>query len=129
MLEVGCGEGRVTQFLARKSKKFTAIDADKKSIKIAKSKITGADISVGSGENMGFERESFDTLIFTYSLHHQNSRNALKETRRVLKTKGQLVVIEPAQDGEVMQFLSPWLEKRCNTLPRRRSTRYAYASM
>lgn len=106
VLEIGCGDGRITRWLAPKAKRYIAIDPDKRSIDDARSSVQGVDFIVGSGENLEFENKSFDVVIFTLSLHHQDSFIALREAHRVLREKGQLVVLEPAVDGELQQFFN-----------------------
>ncbi len=46
----------------------------------------------------------FDLVLFTLSLHHQNSSAALKEAYRVLKNNGKLIIVEPLVKGELQQF-------------------------
>lgn len=101
ILEIGCGDGRITEGLFVKSGSLVAIDPDPKSISIAKERIPDADFRVGSGEDLGFLNDAFDVVLFTLSLHHQNARKALKETAAVLKDDGQVLIIEPAVDSEV----------------------------
>ncbi len=50
---------------------------------------------------MVFPDEVFDLVIFTLSLHHQDSKKALGEASRVLKKDGLILVIEPIIEGEV----------------------------
>jgi hypothetical protein len=45
-------------------------------------------------------------VIFTLSLHHQNSRKALREASKVVKTCGKVFVIEPVIEGEVERFFA-----------------------
>ena len=40
-------------------------------------------------------------MIFTLSLHHQNSYRALDEASRVVKTNGQVIIVEPVINGEL----------------------------
>ena len=54
-----------------------------------------------SGENLDFDNEIFDIVLFTFSLHHQNSAKALDEAYRVLKKNGRAVIVEPSADSEV----------------------------
>ena len=106
VLEVGCGNGRISLLLASKADQLIAIDPDKLKIEEAKARGVGVEFYVGSGENLDFPDNVFDVIIFTLSLHHQNSEQALKEAKRVLKEGGTILVIEPAVDGEVEKLLS-----------------------
>jgi ubiquinone/menaquinone biosynthesis C-methylase UbiE len=106
VLEIGCGDGWVTAGLADKAKKYVAIDPDGQSLAQASAKISGVEFRIGSGESLEFENTSFDVVLFTLSLHHQESRLALQEAHRVLREGGQLVILEPAVDGELQQFFN-----------------------
>ena len=104
VLEIGCGSGRVTGNLAGKAGHYTAIDPDAKAIEKARSMIKNVDFRVGSGEYPDFENARFDVVLFTLSLHHQDSCAALAEAHRVLCPNGQTVVVEPSIGGEVQSF-------------------------
>ena len=104
ILEVGCGDGRMSKLLAHNARKYIAIDSDEQSIEKAKSEIQNIDFRVGSGEALEFEDESFPIILFTLSLHHLESNLALKEAHRVLTAHGQLVILEPLANGEVTQI-------------------------
>lgn len=101
VLEIGCGNGRITSLLVGKPAVLMAIDPDEKEIREARKKVPWADFIVGTGENLAFSDGFFDRVIFTLSLHHQDSELALQESRRVLKDTGEILVIEPMVDGEV----------------------------
>jgi ubiquinone/menaquinone biosynthesis C-methylase UbiE len=101
ILEVGCGDGRISSLLAGDSELLVAIDPDIDRIEHAKANISGVDFKIGSGEKLDFPDNCFDLVIFTLSLHHQNSKKAIAEAARVLKADGKILVIEPVVDGEV----------------------------
>jgi ubiquinone/menaquinone biosynthesis C-methylase UbiE len=101
VLEVGCGDGRITADLFGGAGSLTAIDPDAGSIASARERIPDADFRVGSGECLGFPDDSIDVVLFTLSLHHQNSHQALKEAARVLREYGQVLIVEPAIDSEI----------------------------
>lgn len=101
ILEVGCGDGRISSLLAQDSESLVAIDPDIGSIEHAKTNISGVDFRIGSGEKLDFPDNCFDLLIFTLSLHHQNSEKAISEAERAVKAGGKVLVIEPVVDGEV----------------------------
>jgi ubiquinone/menaquinone biosynthesis C-methylase UbiE len=101
VLEVGCGNGRVTEWIQKIPRKLIAIDPDKKGIESARQNIRNLDFKIMSGENLDFDDEIFDIVLFTFSLHHQKSAKALDEAYRVLKKNGRAVIVEPAADSEV----------------------------
>jgi ubiquinone/menaquinone biosynthesis C-methylase UbiE len=101
VLEIGCGVGRISSFLSTETKHLIAIDPDEIAIKHAKARVSGVDFRVGSGEKLDFHDNYFDLVIFTLSLHHQNSEKALSEAARVLRTGGSILTIEPVTSGEV----------------------------
>lgn len=106
LLEIGCGEGRLTAILADKAATVIAVDPDDAKIKGARKQIKNATFIVGSGEKLFFEAGSFDIVLFSYSLHHQNCVKALAEAKRVLRQEGRILIIEPTYDGEFTQFVS-----------------------
>ena len=106
LLEVGCGDGRLTALLADKARELTAIDPDQDSIKLARTNIPEVTFLVGSGENLDFADESFDIVLFSYSLHHQDCVKALSEAQRVVRPNGQILILEPTHDGEYTELVS-----------------------
>jgi len=104
ILEVGCGEGRISAVLARKAQNYIAIDSDHSQIKKARTAHPEVDFRIGNGEALAFTAGTFSRVLFTLSLHHQQSRTALQEAHRVLSENGLLIVIEPTEDGEFQQF-------------------------
>jgi len=103
VLEIGCGDGRITSQLVGKAKRLVVIDPDEANIAEAKESTEGADLRIGSGECLEFPSESFDIILFTLSLHHQDSSLALREAKRVLRDHGRVVILEPVNDGEIEQ--------------------------
>jgi SAM-dependent methyltransferase len=106
VLEIGCGDGRISSLLAVDSDSLIAVDPDEKKIRRAKTHIAGVDFRIGSGEILNFPNGSFDIVIFTLSLHHQNSQEAISEAARVLKKGGTILVIEPVIEGEIEQVFA-----------------------
>ena len=105
ILEIGCGDGRVTAMLARNNCRITAVDPDEQSIVEAEKKLPGVDLRVGGGESLPFDDKSFDTVVFTLSLHHhQHMDKALNEASRVLRDNGIILVIEPVSDDNINEI-------------------------
>ena len=106
VLEVGCGDGRVTALIAEESAQFIAIDPDAARIGRARQDMPGVDFRIGTGEDLKFPEGFFDLVLFTLSLHHQDSFLAIKEAARVLRGDGRILVIEPVSDGELERVLN-----------------------
>ena len=106
LLEVGCGDGRLTALLVDKAAAITAIDPDGSRIEAARKQVNGVNFQVGSGEKLEFADGSFDIILFSYSLHHQDCIKALAEAKRVLRQDGRILIIEPTHDGEFTLLVS-----------------------
>lgn len=104
ILEIGCGDGRITSLLAGLPELLVAVEPDEILVKKARSHIAGVAFVRGEGEHLGLPDGCFDEVLFTLSLHHhRDCRAALDEARRVLKNDGRILVIEPLPEGEVEQ--------------------------
>jgi len=106
VLEIGCGDGRISSFLAQKSGYLTAIDIDEVSLEKARRTVKGVDFRIGSGEFLEFPDDSFDIVFFGFSLHHQKGSAALSEARRVLSPMGEILIIEPVEVSEYTKLVS-----------------------
>jgi ubiquinone/menaquinone biosynthesis C-methylase UbiE len=104
VLEIGCGDGEVSALLAPKAGEYIAIDLDRKQMSNAILTNRDVDFRVGNGEALEFQDASFHVVLFTLSLHHQNSHLALEEAHRVLTENGHLIILKPTADGELQQF-------------------------
>ena len=104
VLEIGCGDGRLTPVLAGLAGDFVAIDPDPARVATAKTAAGGASFALGVGEASCFRDGVFGAAAYTYSLHHVALEKALVETRRVLASGGQLLVVEPSIRGEIMRY-------------------------
>lgn len=107
-MEIGCGSGARTILYAPLTEKVIGIDPSSVSIRKArkllpkklKQKVA---YKIGYGEKLNFKDDVFDTVFFSWSLHHipkEKREVALKEAHRVLKKNGQLLVLEPTLEGE-----------------------------
>lgn len=109
VLDLGCGSGRHTVYLAKHGFKVYGIDIAPKGIKIAKDWLkeekVKADLKIGSiYRKLPYQDNFFDAVISTQTIHHErikNVRKAIKEVERVLKPKGLLFVTVPKGRKEV----------------------------
>jgi SAM-dependent methyltransferase len=96
LLEVGCGDGRITAQLAEKATCLVAVDPSPNDLMRAVRRVDKAFFCRASGVQLPFPDDSFDTVL--------DSRLALKEAARVVAPGGRILVMEPAVDGEAQQL-------------------------
>lgn len=104
LLEIGCGDGRITCCLHAEYDRLVAIDPDVAAINRAREEYPQIDFRVGSGEFLDFAEKTFDVVLFSLSLHHQNGEKALQQVKRVLAPGGKVLVVEPAVDSHMSQL-------------------------
>jgi len=73
VLEIGCGDGRLTLRLARLGARVLAIDPDKKLIREARESLPKhlagrVRYRVGKAEELRLADQSFDVVVFSWSL-------------------------------------------------------------
>src|SRR5256712_13602227 len=73
VLEIGCGEGRLTFQYAPQAKSVVGIEPSASAVASAKKRtprnlVTKVRFHVGRGEQMDFPDESFDLIFFSWSL-------------------------------------------------------------
>lgn len=100
ILELGCGKGFNSFYLANKQKSstFYGIDITNKHLAYAKEKakdIDNLNFSYGDFHSINFEDSTFDIVFELESVCHSNDpRTLLKEAYRVLKTGGKFILYE-----------------------------------
>lgn len=94
ILDFGCGWGEKTESFRRTGIKAFGIDVDKNKIKLAKQNYGNCCFQVAKGESLPFQENYFDGLFSCSTLQYVNVQSALKEIKRVLKSKGKAVLIE-----------------------------------
>jgi len=93
ILDVGCGGGFLSNFLAPEIKEVHAIDISGESIKVAKKYDTTGKVKylTGDASELPYEDNSFDVVCLMDMLEHvENPAEVIKEGGRVLKPGGQL---------------------------------------
>ena len=97
ILEIGCGNGRLSGELALISDLTVGIDIFEDQLQIAQSSIVSTFQAVlARGEMLPIKTNHIDAVVFTLSLHHhEDPCKALDESVRVLKENGKILVLEP----------------------------------
>jgi ubiquinone/menaquinone biosynthesis C-methylase UbiE len=103
ILDIGCGEGVLCNYLANKmKKKITGLDISEDGFKKAKRTATLIKTSGlvrcinGDAHSMPyFESGEFDAITMVYTLHHISQPEiALQEIKRVLRPNGKIVTAD-----------------------------------
>lgn len=100
ILDIGCGTGDHSIFFQNAD--YVGIDIEEKYIDYAQKKYKG-EFLVGDATSLHFSDNVFDKIIIVAVLHHLNDADAklvLKETKRVLKPGGRMLVMEDIQSEE-----------------------------
>lgn len=100
VLDLGCGSGRHTVYLAQHGFEVYGIDIAPKGIKMTrnwlKKEKLKANLTIGSiYKRLPYKDNFFDAVISTQAIHHkriQNIRRAIKEIERILKPKGLIFI-------------------------------------
>ncbi|MFQ5908925.1 MAG: class I SAM-dependent methyltransferase [Thermoplasmata archaeon] len=105
ILEVGCGDGRLTFEFADLAKSVVAFDPIAGDVRKAtestpKELTPKVSFLVGTGEHLPFPDESYDVVFFTWSLccmaSEAHMREALGEAWRVLRPEGLFLNLQPS---------------------------------
>lgn len=100
VLEVGCGTGSLTLEILKRLRgiRLTATDMSPASVQRTQVKCAGHSRLVARTEDLtrlSFADETFDAVVGNSILHHCPTEPALRETHRVLRPGGFLLMFEP----------------------------------
>ena len=95
IIELGCGTGYFTKILADKSESIISTDISEEMLSIAREKLKGFDFQVMDCQNLKFDDGTFDTVFMGLVLLFTQPEKALKESRRVLRPGGLLIIADP----------------------------------
>lgn len=105
VLEIGAGTGEHLAFVRHVFDKYILTDLDAKTLELAKIKLGDKHdnklmFETQSGDGLSYADNSFDRLIATHVLEHiYQPHLALKEWRRVVKSRGVLSILIPTDPG------------------------------
>lgn len=103
ILDVGCGTGKVSIYLAKKHASVTGIDFSKEMINHAKDEAKKSNVKIEfkvlDVKELEKLKGKYDTILISLLLPHLKTRiellNLFKNINKLLKTKGRLIIAEP----------------------------------
>ncbi|MBI4833074.1 MAG: methyltransferase domain-containing protein [Candidatus Lindowbacteria bacterium] len=117
VLDLGCGSGRHTVYLAKSGFAASGLDIAPEGIRLTREWLRKenqtAKLKLGSiYEKLPYRNKSFDAIVFTQALHHariEDIRNAIKEMHRVLRPAGLIFVTvrKPLREYGDVEFIAP----------------------
>lgn len=102
-IDIGCGNGRHSEIAVKKDHKIVCLDASLNLLNITKNKLRKKADFVRSGiKKMPFKERSFENAVYIAAIHHlkKGRVKSLKETNRILKKKGKLIISSWAREQE-----------------------------
>jgi ubiquinone/menaquinone biosynthesis C-methylase UbiE len=114
ILDIGCGDGIWTNYLANSSQaEIHGLDVSKHDLNIAKKRAALSKVNVRyhleDATKMSFKTATFDTVFSISTLEHTDNDDAIfKEIYRVLKPGGKIVVSMPTD--RVLPIAKWWLK-------------------
>jgi ubiquinone/menaquinone biosynthesis C-methylase UbiE len=114
LLDVGCGDGRITRQLAELGARAIGVEPDP--VQAEKNRaapiVFGLTYVEAPGQALPLDDDSMDGVFFCYSLHHvpiDVMDRALAEAMRVMKPEiGFLYVLEPMLNGSLETLYQPF---------------------
>jgi methionine biosynthesis protein MetW len=96
VLDLGCGDGAVSEWLSRRGYLVTALDFNESALAKARSRGLSSVLLGDLEQPLPFENGSFDFVFWGDVIEHVfDVEGALREIRRILKTEGKLVLSCP----------------------------------
>jgi SAM-dependent methyltransferase len=110
MLEIGPGPGAATEWLRHRVPQLTAVEQDEEAVARLKERYAGTNVEIvtGSGTELAFPDESFDTVGTFTMLHHVPTaalqNKILAEALRVLRPGGVLIGSDSMASNDLHHF-------------------------
>lgn len=98
ILDIGCGNGRLAEYLSDKNVDYVGIDSSDKLIDHARQKNPKAKFKVADATTVPFSDNEFNTVFCIATLHHIPSvklrQKVIQEAFRVVRSGGYLIMTE-----------------------------------
>ncbi len=93
VLDLGCGTGRMSEYLIKFGAEVVGLDISEEMLKIARKKLPKVEFVQGDSDKLPFEDDSFDMVVASFLVVHLPTMDAtFDEAYRVLKPGGNFIV-------------------------------------
>lgn len=122
ILDVGCGTGNYTIELFNKGLNISGTEPSGLMLEVAKEKNPNIDWFLANAEILPFEKDSFDAVIATLTIHHwQNLEKGFSEIFRILKNCGTFLIFtstsEQMENYWLNHYFPEMMKKSINQMP------------
>ena len=108
ILDIGCGEGSLVNYLNNPHKNITGIDISQKCINKAKNnnkKNDNIKFICTSFENFDSKKVLYDGIIFCATLHHMDMEKALIKSKNLLIKNGIIIIVGLAKPSSLYDWI------------------------
>lgn len=106
VLDVGCGNGALINFLDDGIKRLNGIDIDKKSIDFAATSYSGRNVRFTEGDFLqASDEEKYDGIVFVASIHHMDMMTAIQRAKSMLNPNRVLLIVGLAKPSTIYDYL------------------------
>ena len=101
VLDIGCGKGFITSFISQVSDSSVGVEPNIHSLTVTRKRVKQADFLHATIEYLPFRDHSFDAVCLLEILEHlpeESLSEGIKETNRVLRTGGTLLISVPYKE-------------------------------
>jgi len=117
ILDVGCGDGTLAQYLRTADNNILGIDISDSAIQKANKKNSYSNVSFlqTTFEDFQENNKKFDAIVFVASIHHMDMINAIDKAKKLLTKNGVLIIVGLAKPSS----LSDWIVELARIIPSR----------
>ncbi|MFW9900372.1 MAG: class I SAM-dependent methyltransferase [Candidatus Thorarchaeota archaeon] len=120
ILDIGCGRGNLSFYLAQKGAHVVGIDLSKNFIDFCKNEMKRLNLEIDfrimNAQIPDFEDGSFDLIVGSRIVHHlPDIELFFRECKRILKRKGHIIFIEPLKKNPIVNMNRKYLKPKERT--------------
>ncbi len=115
ILDVGCGDGTLAQYLRTTDNNILGIDISESAIQKANKKNSYSNVSFLQTTFEKFQESNgkFDAIVFVASIHHMDMASAIDKAKKLLAKNGVLIIVGLARPSS----LSDWIVELGRIIP------------